>query len=187
MERLNRLVNDTRGFTLIEVTLVLSIVLVLTTMMIPFGTKWIQETSEREAIDLLVATIYNIQSYSIAHGVYTRLYFIKEDDATSYKVEVQEGQVFGEYELPKGMRLSDSNRLNVIEFHENGDMIRTGVLTLVTDTRRFAITFQFQRGRMIITESERVFLDGSDVNNNRFVHNFQYTATHCNANYIEFG
>lgn len=180
------LVNNERGFTLVEMIFVLSIVFTLTIMMIPFGSKWMQEKTEEAAIDLFVATVYNLQSYSIAHDNYTRLHFIEKDGQTYYVAEVPGEQVLGEYKLPDGMGLSSSNRLRTVEFHGDGNIVQSGVLTLVTQTRRFAITFQFQRGRMIIRESERVLLDGGDFNNNGLVNHFQHLITNRNTNYDEF-
>ncbi len=167
----NKLQNE-KGFTLIELTLVLSVAIVLTAMIIPFSFKKLQEATEKEAIDTLIATIYSLQSYSMAHNEYTKLKFIVVDDKTHYIGESPQKGILIDHQLPVGMKLSDSSRLMTIEFHGNGNIVKSGVLTVVGTKTRTAITFQFQRGRMIIHESERVFLDGSDFNDSRIVSHF---------------
>ncbi len=152
------------GFTIIELILVLSIVVIMTAIIIPVGGKWVRETSEKEAIDSLVATIYSIQSYAMAHGVFTQLIFSEDDGRTIYRASAPGKVELSKKALPVGMRVADSSGLKVIEFHANGDIINFGKLTLIGKSGRTHITFQFQRGRMIISESKRTFMARSHLN-----------------------
>lgn len=160
------------GFSLIELTLVLSIAIALTVSIIPFGLKKIQEKTEKDAIDLLISSIYSLQSYAMAHNEFVVLSAWEVDGKTHYIGERLGGEVLIEHTLPEGMQVSSSSPLKRIEFHGNGDIIKLGVFVITSETKRINITFQFQRGRMIIRESERVLLDRSDFNRRNFVSRF---------------
>lgn len=151
-----------KGFTLIELILVLSVVVIMTAIIMPVGGKWVRTTTEEDAIESIVATVYSIQSYAMAHRVYTRLSFIDTGSRTAY-VAAAPGRIeLSRKLLPEGMYVSDSSGLKEIEFHANGDIMKFGALTIVGKTGKTKITFQFQRGRMIISESKRTFMARSD-------------------------
>lgn len=164
-----------QGFTFVEIMMVLSIAVLLTVMMMPIGFKWMQKVSEEEAIDALLATIYSLQSYSIAHNEYTKLSFQTSEGTTSYIAAAPGKEVFANNALPSGMSVADSSSLKSVEFHGNGNIAHSGVLTIVSPAKRTAITFQFQRGRMIIRESERLLVARSDINNRGTIGHFWYT------------
>lgn len=167
---------DERGFTFIELVLVLAVVVILTAIIIPVGGKWVRETTEAEAIESIVAEVYSIQSYAMAHGVYTRLSFVTDGSRTLYIASVPGQMELSRKVLPEGMSISSSSNLKEIEFHANGDMIKFGTLIIVGKTGRTKITFQFQRGRMIISESKRVFMARSDAHPQRARHHFWHVV-----------
>lgn len=150
------------GFTLIEMTFVLSIVILLTVIMLPFGFKWVQAKAEEDALDAMIAMIYSLQSYSMAHNDYTRLRFKSTGGITSYIAERPGIEILSAQELPAGMCIAESSNMKTVEFLGSGNIDKSGVLTIITQKKRITITFQFQRGRMIVRESERVLLAGSD-------------------------
>lgn len=177
---------DEQGFTLIEMAFVLSIALILTVIMVPFGFKWIQSTSEKEAIDAIIAEIYSLQSYSMANQEYTKLSFQTSDGKTSYISAVPGKEVFAKKELPEGVRLSSTSTLKSVEFSGDGNIIHSGVLMMVSSSKRIAITFQFHRGRMIIRESERVLVAGSNFNCYDSIYHLRYAFTGCYTYYNAF-
>lgn len=152
------------GFTLIEMSFVLSVAFILTTIIMSVGFKWAQGESERDAIDLLIADIYSLQSYAMAHSQHTKLSFQTIDGETYYISAAPQKEELAKRALPKGMRLSGTSSLKVVEFNPNGNITHSGVLTIVSETKRFALTFQFQRGRLIVNESERLLVARSDIN-----------------------
>lgn len=174
--------NNENGFTLLELVLVLVVVSIMTAIIIPVGEKWIRTTAEEDALQSLVVTIHSLQSYAIAHGAYTRLSFRKPESRTMYVAAAPGREELSRKYLPEGMHLSTSSHLQAVEFQSNGDIFNFGTLTLVTKTGRTTITFQFQRGRMIISESKRIFMAGSDSHSRRHNHHLWYTAPPRNEN-----
>ena len=172
-----------KGFTLIEMAFVLSVVFILTLLIAPFGFKWIKASSEKEAIDAIIAEIYSLQSYSIAYNEYTRLSFQKFGEQSYYIAAIPGKEEFARIALPEGMHVSGTSALKTVEFDGRGNIIQSGVLTIVSQTKRTAITFQFLRGRMIINESERILMAGSDINGGGIVCYIRHTAARRITNY----
>ncbi len=138
------------GFTFLEMLLVLSIVTLVTAIILPMGDKWIRTASEEDGLQAFVAAIHNLQAYSMANHVVTRLDF--KNSGTTYITLIPGKSEFTRTVFPKGMRLADSSPMKTVEFHANGDIIKSGTLTLETSSGLTQIRFQFQRGRMIIYE-----------------------------------
>jgi competence protein ComGD len=142
------------GFTFLEMILVLAVLSIMTAIILPIGDKWIQAESEDDALQAFVATVYNLQAYSMANYMATGLQF--KDSGTEYITSYLlsgKGRVeIARCVLPKGMRLSASSQLKVIEFDGNGDIKKSGTMAFLTSSGRIEIRFQFQRGRMLIYE-----------------------------------
>ena len=63
------------GFTFLEMILVLAVLSIMTAIILPIGDKWIQAESEDDALQAFVATVYNLQAYSMANYMATGLQF----------------------------------------------------------------------------------------------------------------
>jgi competence protein ComGD len=142
------------GFTFLEMILVLVVLSIVTAIILPIGDKWIQTASDEDALQAFIATVHNLQAHSMANYVGTSLEF--KDSGTEYITSyLKKGG--GRIEIarnlfPEGMRLVSSSQLKTVEFHANGDIVRSGTIALVTSSGLIEIRFQFQRGRMIIYE-----------------------------------
>lgn len=154
--------NRESGFTMVELILVLSIVTIMSAVIIPVGEKWIKATEEEDALQSLILTIHSLQSYAMANSAFTQLRFIKEGTRTQYIAAHPGREEFSRKYLPEGMYVLSSSNLKEVEFHGNGNIINFGTLTLGTKTGVIRIAFQFQRGRMIISESKGIFMAGSN-------------------------
>lgn len=177
---------DEKGFTLIEMTFVLSIAILLNVTMLSFGFKWVQSATEKEAIDGIIAEIYSLQSYSMANQKHTRLRFKTAEGKNYYIAEVPGSEVFVEKELPEGVQLASMSTLKSVEFSGSGDIVQSGVLTIFGSSKRIDITFQFQLGRMIIRESERLLMARIDFNGGNFVHDFWHAFAQSDTYYNAF-
>lgn len=149
---MKRVINNNQGFTLLEFLLVLSIIGIMTIIVMPIGQKWIYTTAEEDAINSIITTVYALQSYSMANQAYTRLSFRKEGSRTMYIAATTDGQEFSRKLLPEGMTVASSGNIKSIDFHANGDIVNFGTIIIIRKSSRTKITFQFQRGRVIISE-----------------------------------
>nr|WP_255726790.1 prepilin-type N-terminal cleavage/methylation domain-containing protein [Sporosarcina sp. ACRSM] len=147
---MNKVRRKEGGFTFLELLMVLAVIVIMTAIILPFSDKWIRTTSEKDAIQALIASIQNLQAYSMANHVVTKLEF--QHSGSEYFTSVIGKPEFSRTRFPDGMRLASSSRLKSVEFHANGDIIHSGTLTLLTSTGQTEIRLQFQRGRMIIYE-----------------------------------
>lgn len=182
VDRVNVVKDREKGFTMIELILVLSIVTIMSAIIIPIGDKWIRTTAEEDAITSLIVTIHSLQSYAMANKVYTRLSFRSEGSRTQY-IAAAPGKVeLSRKLLPEGMYVLGSSKLKVVEFHSTGNIINSGTLTLGSKLGITTFTFQFERGRMIISESKRIFMAGSNTRSNRHPNRIWYTASARNEN-----
>lgn len=156
---------DERGFTMIELLFVLFIVILMSSVIMAVGTKWTTLSEEDAALRSIVSTIYSLQAYAMAHEVNTRLIFRNTKGRMAYVAEVP-----GYYEitrnlLPEGMTLITSSNLMTVEFYRDGAIAKFGTIRFrMKDGSQRRITVQIARGRMMIGESKRLFLAGSDVN-----------------------
>ena len=70
------------GFTFLEMILVLAVLSIMTAIILPIGDKWIQTASEEDALQVFIATVHNLQAYSMANYV-----------ATSWNSRIQEPNI----------------------------------------------------------------------------------------------
>ncbi|MFS0575201.1 type II secretion system protein [Sporosarcina sp. 179-K 3D1 HS] len=140
--------NSESGFTFLEMLLVLSIMAILTVIILPVGDRWIKETTEQEALQAFVVAIYDLQAYSMAHNIATRLEF--KNAGTEY-ITYASARELARSSFPEGMRY-ESSAVTKIEFQGNGDIKKSGTATVFAKRGNFDIRFQFLRGRVIVYE-----------------------------------
>ncbi|PIC78571.1 hypothetical protein CSV74_03345 [Sporosarcina sp. P19] len=141
-----------QGFTFLELLLVLSIMMVLTAVILPFSEKHLQRRSEEEALKQFITTVHEAQLYAMTHKENIALIF--SDGGTTYKVvknNMAETVIHGSF--PEGMGRTKQSSLNRLDFAETGYMVKTGKMIFFTQSKgEIFISFQFERGRMIVNE-----------------------------------
>lgn len=150
MEEANRVFNNQRGFTFLELLLVLSIVLILTAVILPFSEKRLQRISEEDALKQFITTVHETQLYAITHQESVSL--IVSGSGSTYKTvrdNMAETVISGEF--PEGMRQTKNSTLKRLDFAASGYLVKTGVMTFTTKSKgEISILFQFERGRMVV-------------------------------------
>lgn len=157
--------SDENGFTILELLLVLSIVSILTLVIIPIGGKWIKTMSDEKAIDIFITTVHSMQSYALANQIMTSVVVVpgNRNSDSYYKANINGNETVSTTYFPKGIRGSTSNgSLLRVDFHPDGKIIHSGTMTLLTDFKTYSIRFQFEKGRVIIHESNRPIMAGND-------------------------
>ena len=132
------------GFTFLEMILVLAVLSIMTAIILPIGDKWIQTASEEDALQALLQRfiIYKLIRWRI--NVATRLEF--KDSGTEYITSYY--RLGGKLNLhrnvfPQGMRLASSSHLKAVEFHANGDIVKSGTLAFLTSSGLSKYGFNF--------------------------------------------
>lgn len=138
------------GFTLIESVVVLFIAMTLSSMVLHYTYKFMAHHSEQDALDLFVASIYEMQAYSMGNYLFTHLYFTVRNGTTYYIVENANEEELIVQALPPSMTLDPNSRLRTVLFHPNGNILEFGSLTLATQRGKVRLAFQMQRGRVIV-------------------------------------
>ena len=137
-----------RGFTLIEMLLVLMIFSIVTMIAISFSYRYVKINEYEQAIEQLRLTIHVAQLTA------------QQEEATSY-VRILEGNtilltsLYTEHELkwklPEGMRVYFLTNNNRIRFNSSGNISEIGHLEIQTPekTRRYSINLSKGRLRLI--------------------------------------
>lgn len=146
-----RAANREQGFTFLELLLVLSIVMILTAVILPFSEKRLQRINEEDSLKQFITAVHETQLYAITHQQMMSLYFA--DNGKTYKavsndmVEVLIG------EFPDGMRLTKHNHFKRLDFTGTGYLTKTGKMIFSTQSKgQIEVSFQFERGRMLVYE-----------------------------------
>ena len=134
---------DEKGFTIIELLLVLSIVMVVSSSVILLSSSRLEEMEEERFYKQLHMDIQRIQAISIGESKYTYLHFI--NNRTSYQAKSANVTLF-EKEFPKNMRLADESTIKTISFHPNGNLNNFGNLLFETERGEKRITIYIGRG-----------------------------------------
>lgn len=152
MAEAKQTVRDQQGFTFLELLLVLSIMIILTAVILPFSEKRLQRVTEEDALKLFITTVHETQLYAITHQENVALIF--SDSGTTYKSEKGDPAVtLTRGAFPEGMGRTKHSPLKRLDFAETGYMIKTGKMYFFTQSKgEISISFQFERGRMIVNE-----------------------------------
>lgn len=143
--------SDDKGFTFLELLLVLSIVVILSSVILPFSEKRLRQITEEDALKQFYSAVRETQLYAITHGESVSLRFAGE--GRIYMARDQADELIFQESFPEGMRLGEQTKLKILLFSSTGMLQQTGKMTIVTKTLGTkTISFQFERGRMIINE-----------------------------------
>jgi competence protein ComGD len=139
-----------KGFTLIEVLLVLSMVLVISSTVLFVSSSFIDKKAFQLFINQFKLDIYHLQSLSIHNGTYTELVF--GDNGTSYTAKKSFYEPVVKRHFPKGIKLSKSSSLTDIAFHPNGTIEKFGTLVFDTPDGVIQLRVYIGKGRMTVEE-----------------------------------
>lgn len=134
-----------KGFTLIEMLLVLSIVMVMTTSILFIGTAKLEELEEKRFFKQFHLDIQRLQAIAIAEEKYTYIKF--SEKGTIYTAKSANVMLF-EYKLPLNVRLSTQSYLQEISFHPNGSVKEFGTLVFETSKGLKVITVYIGKGKL---------------------------------------
>lgn len=151
MEKLSQMERkNEQGFTLLELLLVLSIVLLLSAISLPVGQKIAQKKVDKKAMQWIVGLIHTTQSLAIGNKeavyitFYSNTYRIRSSSpVTNERLEVMRGN------YPEGIRYHGNGQHEYL-FSPSGNISRPGTSTFTTKSGTFSLKVQMARGRVII-------------------------------------
>ncbi|MFX3674371.1 MAG: competence type IV pilus minor pilin ComGD [Paenisporosarcina sp.] len=141
--------ND-RGFTLIEVLIVLSMVFVISSSVLYVSSSYIKKNSFQLFMNQFKLDVYHLQSLSISNSTYSTLVF--EENGTSYSTRKSFYEPIVKREMPKGVSLSKRSSLSEISFHPNGSIEKFGTLVFDTPNGVILVRIYIGKGRMTVEE-----------------------------------
>ncbi|MDF2066344.1 MULTISPECIES: competence type IV pilus minor pilin ComGD [Bacillaceae] len=134
-----------KGFTFIEMLLVLAIVMVVSASIIFVTSSKFEKMEEKRFFKQFHLDVQSLQSTALAEGIYTHLNFF--ENGTKYKAR-HSNEIYMEYELPKGIRLSRNSYLKEIVFHPNGTVKEFGTLLFETDNGLKEVYVYIGKGKL---------------------------------------
>ncbi|API90530.1 type II secretion system GspH family protein [Virgibacillus pantothenticus] len=132
---------QTNGFTLIEMLIVLSIMLIMLGLVLPPLSSHVNKINSNHVIDKLASDVMKIQHmHATTYGaVKIQLYHDKY-------VVLNSTRIIQQVHLPEGFWFNQ-NANHFIEFNKNGNIKRPRTFYLYSPTTRYKIIFPFGKGR----------------------------------------
>jgi prepilin-type N-terminal cleavage/methylation domain-containing protein len=134
-----------KGFTLIEMLLVLAIVMTITSSVIFIATSKYVEIEEKRFFRQFQLDVQSIQAVAIAEEKYTYIIFLNVE---SKYVAKSANTILFESEMPAGYRVSTESNLKEVGFHPNGSVKEFGNLIFETKNGTKKLILYIGRGRM---------------------------------------
>ena len=143
------MMRDERGFTLIEMLLVLMIFSIITIIAISFSYRYVKVNQYERAIEQLRLTLHVAQLTAQQEQVFVNVYVGKENTlflTTSVK----------EYELnwvmPEGMSVDFLTNKGTIKFTPNGNVSEIGSVKIITPEKTIRYSVNMSKGRLRFIE-----------------------------------
>ena len=137
---------NSKGYTLTEILIVLSIFILLATLSLNLYPKYIVKMEEKQFIKQFEDDLYFTQAYAISHERHISMY-VNEEYYSIYSVA--EGYVL-QRKVPKNITfLKGTMDLN-ITFNSGGKAVSSGVFYIQTKQEKYKITVYIGKGRFKI-------------------------------------
>lgn len=139
-----------RGFTLLEMLLVLTIVSVLSTVVVHFSLEKIQQQTYKQTISQIELAIRMAQTMAMDEQ---RAIFCEVYDETKFVIRHEVyGKPLYEQSLPAGMRMQILTARGRIQFQGNGNVTQIGTINFYVGDHYFFYTINLGKGRLLLYE-----------------------------------
>ncbi|MET1014474.1 MAG: competence type IV pilus minor pilin ComGD [Paenisporosarcina sp.] len=142
--------NNNRGYTLLEVLLVLSMVAIMTMCVIFISNSYLEKKAFLLFMNQFKLDVYHMQNYSIEKNTQTELVF--GNKGTTYTTRKSFFEPIIQRSLPKGIKLSTKSTLTSIAFNPNGSIVNFGTLTFETPDDVKMVRIYIGKGKMTVEE-----------------------------------
>lgn len=148
MRQTGKLVNNSSGFTLLEMLFSLAILMILLTITVPLVFSTIEKQTEKEFFKVFKSDVLFLQNQSIGTNQYYRLVFYDDH----YKIiDSSTGESLVVRTYPNQLTV-DGRLLKRISFNARGTIKQPGTMTISTEETTYRIIFPLGKGRFYIDE-----------------------------------
>lgn len=139
-----------KGFTLIEMLLVMMIVIVVSSVALSFTVKNIQVDQTEEFFRQFQVDMHYLQSYAMAHQKKVRVVYLK--DGKEYRGIAGLDNIVLRRTMPEGYLGNTANTF-VLQYLPNGNVSRVGALTFHTPEGGRRLKVYIGKGRLQLDEA----------------------------------
>ncbi|MDF9295539.1 competence type IV pilus minor pilin ComGD [Anoxybacillus geothermalis] len=137
------------GFTLLEMLIVFSVVLVLAALAVPTLGSAVRHQEEMYMLAVLRADLYGAQQHAIARRVNVAVFFT--DGGAGYKaIDATSGRQIVARSLPSPWRFRLGTLRNPLIFTDNGNIERAGTIWIGGGQITYKVTFLLGKGRFYV-------------------------------------
>ncbi|MGI2326590.1 competence type IV pilus minor pilin ComGD [Planococcus sp. YIM B11945] len=139
-----------RGFTLIEMVLVMAILMAVVGILIPTYRTFETEKEEQRFFQLLIHDIYFAQSESYRTQTAVAVKF--REGASNYEVVQNLYAPLATRKLPKTVTVKKSSNITEIYFRSNGAIRSSGTIRFGTSKGERSLIVHLGNGRVVLSE-----------------------------------
>ncbi|MED4878341.1 competence type IV pilus minor pilin ComGD [Anoxybacillus geothermalis] len=137
------------GFTLLEMLVVLSVVLLLSVLAVPAFGGAVRQQEEAHMLAVLRADLYSAQQHAIAHRRKVSVFF--NNGRGEYRaVEGGSGRTVVVRSLPAPWRFQLGTLRNPLIFTDNGNIEQAGTVWVKSGRGSYKVTFLLGKGRFYV-------------------------------------
>ncbi len=140
---------DERGFTLIEMLLVLMIFSIITIIAVSFSYRYVKINQYEHAIEQLKLTLHVAQLTAQQEKTVTYVYIV-EGNRILLTTEFKEYEL--NWKMPEGMRVYFHTKNGIIRFTSNGNISEIGKVEIITPEKTMKYSINMSKGRLRFIE-----------------------------------
>lgn len=139
---------NNKGYTLIEILLVLSIFMLVVTLSLNLYPTYIKKMETRQFIKQFEADVYYIQAYAMSHERSMSILMYKE----TYLVYVDGTKQLLQRTIPRDIQFKKGTMDLKVMFTSRGTAVTSGVFYIQTEQERYKVSVSVGKGRLKIEE-----------------------------------
>lgn len=143
------MMRDERGFTLIEMLLVLMIFSIITIIAVSFSYRYVKINQYEHAIEQLKLTLHVAQLTAQQEKVIVHVH-IKEGNRVLLTTELKKYEL--NWEIPEGMSVYFHTNKGSIRFNYNGNISGIGRVEIITPEKTMNYSINISKGRLRFIE-----------------------------------
>ena len=143
------MIRDERGFTLIEMLVVLMIFSLITIIALSFSYRYVKIHQYEQAIEQLKLTLHVAQLTAQQHNTVAYVH-ISEGNTILLNTTFKEYDLI--WKIPEGMQVHFKTSGNRIRFTSNGNIVGIGSMEIITPEKTMKYSINLSKGRLRFVE-----------------------------------